>query len=45
MKDIRLSFQLPESLRDQVREYARKKDMSVSAVIREALRLYFQMEE
>jgi hypothetical protein len=42
MKDIRITFTTDEATRDKLKATAAKKDVSVSKIIREALKLYFQ---
>lgn len=42
MKDVVLSFKVTETMRDQIKEIATKKDIPVSQLIREAIKLYIQ---
>ena len=42
MKDCKITFKTTESMRDQLKELAAKRDVAVSQIIREALKEYFQ---
>ena len=42
MKDVVISFKAEDDIRDRLKELAAKRDVSVSQIIREALKLYFQ---
>lgn len=43
--DVRITFKTTEEMRDLLKKTADKKDVSVSHVIREAIKLYFQEAE
>jgi hypothetical protein len=45
MKDVKLSVKVNETMSNQLKAEATKKDITVSQVIRDAIRLYFQKEE
>lgn len=45
MKDIRITFTTDEIMAEKLKTTATKKDVSVSKIIREAVKLYFQEEE
>ena len=42
MKDVVLSFKVTETMRDQIKEIVIEKDIPVSQLIREAIKLYIQ---
>lgn len=42
MKDVKLSVKVNETMSNQLKTEATKRDVSVSQVIREAIKLYFQ---
>lgn len=42
MKDIVITFKVDEEMKEQMKECAKKKDISVSQMIREAIRKYMQ---
>lgn len=42
MKDIKLSVKVDETMNNQLKAEATKKDITVSQVIRDAIKLYFQ---
>lgn len=44
MKDVVLSFKVTETMRDQIKEIATKKDIPVSQLIREAIKKYIIQE-
>lgn len=45
MKDVILSFKADEEIKTLLKAEAQKKDMSVSAIIRKAIKAYFQEVE
>lgn len=45
MKDVVLSFKVTETMRDQIKEIAAQKDIPVSQLIREAIKLYIIQED
>ena len=45
MKDVKLSVKVNETMSNQLKAEATKKDITVSQVIRDAIKLYFQKEE
>ena len=45
MKDVKLSVKVNESMNNQLKAEAIKRDVSVSQVIRDAIKLYFQEVE
>lgn len=45
MKDIVMTFKVTETMRDQIKTLAAEKDIPVSQLIREAIKLYFQEVE
>ena len=42
MKDVKLSVKVNETMSNQLKAEATKRDVSVSQVIRDAIKLYFQ---
>lgn len=42
MKDIVITFKVDEEMKEQMKECAKKKDIPVSQMIREAIRKYMQ---
>jgi metal-responsive CopG/Arc/MetJ family transcriptional regulator len=44
MKDVRITFTTDEIMAEKLKSTAAKNDVSVSKIIREAVKLYFQEE-
>ena len=45
MKDVKTSIRMNESMLEQLKKIANEKDVPVSQLIREAIKLYIQMED
>lgn len=45
MKDVKTSIRMNESMLEQLKKIANEKDVPVSQLIREAIKLYIQVEE
>ena len=44
MKDTNITFKLNEAEKEAIKQYAAKKDIPMSQVIREAVKIYIQEE-
>lgn len=45
MKDTNITFKLSEAEKEAIKQYAAKKDIPMSQVIREAVKIYIQEED
>jgi predicted DNA-binding protein len=45
MKDVKTSIRMNEAMLDKLKEIAQKKDIPVSQLIREAIKLYISQED